>query len=59
MVKNQSPILNVDVQTLDIIDLVDPGVRIISKFSFKDPNDEFKIIIYGKILSHSIDCFIC
>jgi hypothetical protein len=59
MVKNESPILNMDVQTLDITDLVDPGVRIISKFSLKDPNDEFKLIIYGKILSHLIDCFIC
>lgn len=37
-----------EVQILDITDLNDPGVRIISKFSFKDPDNKFHIKIYGK-----------
>jgi hypothetical protein len=50
--RNKPPILNnrssPKVQTLDITDLVDPGVRITSKFYLKDPNDKFNIIIDGK-----------
>ncbi|CAF1398822.1 unnamed protein product [Adineta steineri] len=34
------------VQVLDITDLVDPGVRITSKFSLKDPDNKFKIVLY-------------
>jgi len=37
-----------EVQVLDITDLNDPGVRIISKFSFKDVDNKFNITIYGK-----------
>jgi hypothetical protein len=47
-----SPITNVrsrsEIQILDIMDLTDPGIRIQSKFSFKDPDDKFNIAIYGK-----------
>jgi len=50
--RNKPPILNKrsspKVQTLDINDLVDPGVRITSKFYLKDPHDKFNIIIDGK-----------
>jgi hypothetical protein len=41
--------LSPEVQVLDITDLNDPGVRIISKFSFKDIENKFNITIYGKI----------
>ena len=37
-----------EVQVLDITDLTDPGVRVVSKFSFKDVNNKFNITIYGK-----------
>lgn len=37
-----------EVHVLDITDLNDPGVRIISKFSFKDIDNKFNITIYGK-----------
>ncbi len=37
-----------EVQVLDITDLNDPGVRIVSKFSFKDVDNKFYITIYGK-----------
>ncbi|CAF4205688.1 unnamed protein product [Rotaria sp. Silwood2] len=37
-----------EVQILDITDLNDPGVRIVSKFSFKDIDNKFNITIYGK-----------
>ena len=43
--QRQSP----EVHVLDITDLSDPGVRIVSKFSFKDLNDIFQIKIYGKL----------
>ena len=36
-----------EVQILDITDLDDPGVRVVSSFSFKDVDDEFNIVIYG------------
>ncbi|CAF3378932.1 unnamed protein product [Rotaria socialis] len=34
------------VQILDINDLIDPCVRTISRFTFKDPNNKFNIAIY-------------
>ena len=37
-----------EVQVLDITDLNDPGVGIVSKFSFKDPDNKFNIAIFGK-----------
>ena len=37
------------VEVLDIADLIDPGVRITSKFSLKDSTDEFKVQIHGKL----------
>jgi hypothetical protein len=37
-----------EVQVLDITDLNDPGVGIISKFSFRDPENKFNIAILGK-----------
>ncbi|CAF4496856.1 unnamed protein product, partial [Rotaria sp. Silwood2] len=47
---SKSPTINdrssPEVQTLDISDLIDPCVHNISKFSFKDPNDKFNIIIH-------------
>jgi hypothetical protein len=51
-ISNKSPKndrLSPEVQVLDITDLNDPGVRIISKFSFKDIDNKFHITIYGKI----------
>lgn len=36
------------VQILDITDLSDPGVRVVSNFSFKDVDNQFHITIYGK-----------
>ncbi|CAF5161751.1 unnamed protein product, partial [Rotaria sp. Silwood1] len=35
-----------EVQILDITDLNDPGVHIVSKFSFKDIDNKFHITIY-------------
>jgi hypothetical protein len=37
-----------EVHVLDITDLNDPGVGIVSKFSFKDIENKFTITIYGK-----------
>lgn len=37
-----------EVQILDITDLDDPGVRVVSKFSFRDVDDKLHIKIYGK-----------
>ena len=37
-----------EVQILDITDLNDPGVRVVSKFSFKDIDNKFQINIIGK-----------
>ena len=37
-----------EVQVLDITDLNDPGVRVLSKFSFKDAEDKLHIKIYGE-----------
>lgn len=37
-----------EIQVLDMIDLVDPIVRTVSKFTFKDPNNQLHTIIYGK-----------
>jgi hypothetical protein len=52
---NRSPVLtgqsSPEVHILDITDLVNPSIRVVSKFSFKDPNDKFDIHIYGKIFS--------
>ncbi len=51
MISNESPLngrTSPEVQVLDITDLNDPGVRIISKFSFKDLDNKFHITIYGK-----------
>ena len=39
---------NSDIEMLDIINLDDPEVRILSKFSFKDSEDQFQFLIYGK-----------
>lgn len=36
------------VQILDVTDLSDPGVRIVSNFSFKDVDNQFHLTIYGK-----------
>ncbi|CAF1097846.1 unnamed protein product [Rotaria sordida] len=38
--------LSPEVQTLDITDLIDPCVRNISKFSFKDLDDKLNVIIH-------------
>lgn len=43
--------LSPEVQVLDITDLNDPGVRIISKFSLKDVDNKFQIKIYGRGIS--------
>jgi hypothetical protein len=51
---NQSPVdgrASPEVQVLDITDLTDPGVRVVSKFSFKDLDNKFHITIYGKRVS--------
>jgi hypothetical protein len=37
-----------EVHVLDVTDLTDPGLRITSKFSFKDPDDKLTIAINGK-----------
>ena len=39
---------NANVNELDVTDLIDPALRIISKFSFKDPDNKFNITINGK-----------
>ena len=47
-----------EVQVLDITDLNDPGVRVVSKFSFKDMENKFHITIFGKLAwesAHSIE----
>jgi len=51
MILNESPLnhrKSPEVQVLDITDLNDPGVRVVSKFSFKDADNKFHITIYGK-----------
>jgi hypothetical protein len=45
---NKSPKSTANVNELDVTDLIDPGLRIISKFSFKDPDNKFNITINGK-----------
>ncbi|UJR14889.1 hypothetical protein I4U23_001873 [Adineta vaga] len=48
--RSESPILADEplpkIEVLDVTDLIDPGVRITSKFTLKDPDDKFKIVIY-------------
>ena len=39
--------LSPEIQILDMIDLVDPVVGMISTFTFKDPNHQLNAIIYG------------
>jgi hypothetical protein len=52
---SRSPVLtgrsSPEVHILDIADLDDPGVRVLSRFSFKDPDNKFDIRIYGKRFS--------
>jgi hypothetical protein len=53
-IPNDSPVndrASPEVQVLDITDLTDPGVRVVSKFSIKDVDNKFHITIYGKRLS--------
>jgi hypothetical protein len=45
-----------EVQILDITDLNDPGVRIVSKFSFKDIDNKFHITISGMHLMYDAYC---
>ena len=40
-----------EIQVLDVIDLTDPIVRTVSKFTFKDPNNQLHALIYGKRIS--------
>ena len=50
-IPNESPVdrrASPEVQILDITDLTDPGVRVVSKFTFKDVENKFHITIYGK-----------
>lgn len=52
---NESPVhgrRSPEVQILDITDLTDPGVRVVSKFSFKDVDNQFHITLYGKKTRH-------
>jgi hypothetical protein len=44
------------VQILDIADLLDPCVRVISNFTLKDPDDTFNVVIKGK--RFIISCFL-
>ena len=37
-----------EIQVLDVIDLADPIVRTVSKFTFKDPSNQLHALIYGK-----------
>lgn len=51
-----------EVQILDITDLNDPGVRVVSKFSFTDVDNKFQIKILGKFArraTESISAFRC
>ncbi|CAM4895437.1 unnamed protein product [Rotaria socialis] len=50
-----------EVQILDITDLSDPGVRIVSKFSLKDPDNNFHIKIFdadGKVINYKTEYLI-
>lgn len=45
---NDDDRMSPEFHVLDITDLNDPGVRVLSKFSFRDPDNKFQLSIFGK-----------